>query len=46
MDRLNAPTFFDQAVPLAGVKARLRDALLVVLGSLLLAISAKFQVPL
>ena len=46
MDRLNAPTFFDQAVPLAGAKARLRDALLVVLGSLLLAISAKFQVPL
>ena len=43
MQRLNAPTFFDQAIPVSGLDAVKRNALLVLLGSILLAISAKAQ---
>ena len=46
MERLNAPTFFDQAIPLHGSNAMVRNALLVVFGSILLAISSKIQIPL
>ena len=46
MQRLNAPTFFDQAIPLHGSSALMRNILLVLLGSLLLAISAQIKVPL
>ena len=46
MQRLNAPTFFDQAIPLSGSNAMVRNALLVLLGSILLAVSSKVQIPL
>lgn len=45
MERLNAPTFFDQAIPVSGNNALVRNILLVVLGSLLLAISAQTKFP-
>ena len=44
MNRLNAPTFFDLAVPVSGSNVIVRNTLLVVLGSLILAISARAQV--
>lgn len=44
MQRLNAPTFFDLAVPVSGSGAILRNVLLVVLGSILLAVSAQTKV--
>jgi len=44
MQRLNAPTFFDQALPLRGSNALIRDVALVLLGSVLLAISAQTKV--
>ena len=46
MERLNAPTFFDQALPLRGSNALVRNAALVLIGSILLAISAqtKYQI--
>lgn len=46
MERLNAPTFFDQAIPLSGSIAMVRNALLVLFGSILLAVSSKVQIPL
>ena len=46
MQRLNTPTFFDQALPARGVNTLTRDALLVLFGSLLLALSAQTKVPL
>ena len=45
MQRLNAPTFFDHAIPLAGNQALLRNVALVILGSILLAISAQTKFP-
>lgn len=45
MQRLNAPTFFDLAMPLEGSSAILRNILLVALGSLLLVVSAQTKYP-
>lgn len=45
MERLNAPTFFDHAIPLTGSSALVRNVLLVILGSVLLAVSAHTKFP-
>ena len=44
MQRLNAPTFFDQAIPLSGNSALVRNVLLAIFGSLLLAVCARASI--
>ncbi len=46
MQRLNAPTFFEEALPLSGSSALVRNIALVLIGSILLAISAQTKVAL
>ena len=46
MERLNAPTFFDQALPATGMNALARNLVLVLIGSVLLGLSASAKVPL
>ncbi|MEM7296496.1 MAG: NAD-glutamate dehydrogenase domain-containing protein, partial [Pseudomonadota bacterium] len=46
MQRLNAPTFFEEAIPLTGSSALARNIALILIGSFLLAISAQTKVAL